>query len=42
MGLVKVNTGPTNVFGRGPWPKEGDNTKCQELVRVCIEGGPRS
>ena len=42
MGLVKVNIGLTEVSGKGPWPKEGDSTKCQELVHICREGGPRS
>lgn len=37
MGVVKVNTGPTEVSGERPWPKEGDSTKCQELVCVWTE-----
>lgn len=42
MGLVKVNIRLTHVFGRGPWPKEGNSTKRQEPVCVCRESGPRS
>ena len=24
MGLIKFNTGHTDILGRGPWPNEGD------------------